>query len=392
MIAVEPRPCPPHWPPLISAVRDPESVLSKRGEEWEAFLGLLEENGLLPLACRALRESGMAGRLAPGDKARMDARMAAYLARWMVKWEEVGRLLRLLVKADLRPIVLKGAHLAMRGYPEPHLRPFADLDVLFASLGEAERAQERLEEDGYMPLLPPPAGETWALLQHLPVLGHPRTGFPVEVHGSLIYPPRDARWLGGACKLLERREYFDFQGMSLESLSPEASVAYLCAHAFIQHKEEPPKAILAFDLASVLDRAGDAFDWVRLKEIALAGNFGECVHRGLAALGPTGVAVPAEILAELAPGREVRELTYQGELAQKVVEQVVNASGFLGGVRVVRQRLCPVADSLRVRYPHLTGWPTFALYPVHWAKQGAILLRWVLERQVPRRRGRQPGT
>ena len=52
----------------------------------------------------------------------------------------------------LRPLVLKGAAYARALYPEAHLRPRCDTDLLFPDQESARRAWQRLEQDGYEPM------------------------------------------------------------------------------------------------------------------------------------------------------------------------------------------------------------------------------------------------
>ncbi|MEW6758757.1 MAG: nucleotidyltransferase family protein, partial [Acidobacteriota bacterium] len=286
MIADRPPTLPPHWPRLIAAVERPESAADWAGEAeaWEAFLRDLQGAGLFPLAYRAWRASGVLESLPGPAREAAQARMAAYRAGWTGAWEEIAGVLGLFASSGLTPVLLKGADLALRYYPEPHLRPLTDLDVLFPTVPEAERAYAVLEGAGFRPGNSGIPMDDWVLSQHLPDLFAPKTGFPVEVHGALVVSPRDSRWAGRADRLLEGRRSYEWRGVAVEGLSPEALAVHLCGHMWEQHAGEPPKAGVVYDLRAVLEREGPAFDWDRLVDLSRASGFSEAVQTGLRAL------------------------------------------------------------------------------------------------------------
>ena len=55
-----------------------------------------------------------------------------------------------LAKIGLQPLVLKGAAYAQTLYPEAHLRPRCDTDLLFPDRESAQKAWMHLEEEGYV--------------------------------------------------------------------------------------------------------------------------------------------------------------------------------------------------------------------------------------------------
>lgn len=72
----------------------------------------------------------------------------AHARRNAAIYDQLGEVLSACALRGLRPIVLKGAHLAAYVYPEPALRPMNDIDLLFAP-SELPAAEAVLEELGY---------------------------------------------------------------------------------------------------------------------------------------------------------------------------------------------------------------------------------------------------
>jgi hypothetical protein len=357
--------------------------------EWETFLRDLQGAGLFPLAYRAWRAAGILDGLPEPARGSAEARMVSYRAGWTGAWEEIASILRLFSEAGLRPVLLKGADLALRYYPEPHLRPLTDLDVLFPSTQEAERAFGVLVAAGFRRAETGIVFDDWALSQHLPDLHAPGTGFPVEVHGALVVSPRDSRWAGGASRLLGDRRSYTWRGFAVEGLGPEALAVHLCGHIWQQHAGEPPKAGVVYDLRAVIEREGPAFDWDRLVDLAGAAGFSGAVGTGLGCLeAALGVKVPGGVREALAKleGSSVLTLSPRSALTQRLLGRLWHGPGWATGLRSAGRIAVPPPAYLRERYPEKGRWPVLLLYPYRWCDQAWKLLHWGGERLGGRRR------
>jgi hypothetical protein len=364
-------------------VERPETALPCAADprRWSNFLTGLTGQGLFPLAYAAWRAAGLLPSLTPAARGEAETRMNRYRAASAAAWGEIERTLDLLRGAGFRPVLLKGADLALRYYPEVHLRPLSDLDLLFESPGEAEGAFGLLEGAGYLREEKGIPLDFWALSQHLPVLRSPGAGFPVELHGALLFSPRDRRWTRGAASLLQGTRDFTWQRRVLRALAPEALAVHLCAHTWLQHADEPPKAVVLFDLRAVLEREGTGFSWDRLAERAIEAGVAGAVARGLGLLqAELSVPVPAEVLGRLtAEGGGERLLRLPPEAAgtENLLRRLRlggGAPGLLSAWRI----LVPPAAYMRERYPARKKWPLAALYPSRWAEQVGKLARWAL--------------
>ena len=108
-------------------------------------LAIAEHEGVTALVYERLREVPDAAALQAAFAE--SARTHAMRSLWMRA--ETARLLKALHEAGLRVLVLKGVALSAWLYPAPHLRACGDLDLLFASHAEAQRATDVLEGCGY---------------------------------------------------------------------------------------------------------------------------------------------------------------------------------------------------------------------------------------------------
>jgi len=110
----------------------------------EALLDFAHAHGVDALLAR----SALAVQALPADADRLKALLAGYEALSLLRTKELRRVLDALATAGLRPIIIKGAHLAHVLYESPALRPRSDTDLVIAQ-EEEERASRALQELGY---------------------------------------------------------------------------------------------------------------------------------------------------------------------------------------------------------------------------------------------------
>lgn len=186
------------------------------------------ESGLGPLLARTchddpqatslpawddLRASDLAARVENGDQA--DATVDLIRACG----PRVGRL-----------TLLKGIWLGHSLYPEPHLRPMRDVDVLVEPERVAEVERVMLEL-GYRPA-GSADGPDYREHHHTVPYRHSRSGVWLEVHRGLVSPRgpygRDPLFRGDHVR--EQLRDAEFQGEPVRCLSNELQLAYLAAH------------------------------------------------------------------------------------------------------------------------------------------------------------------
>jgi hypothetical protein len=126
--------------------------------------------------------------------------------------------------------LLKGIWLSHTLYPEPHLRPMRDVDVMVEpdAVGEVERVLLRL---GYRPVEGlDPAG--YRMHHHAIPYRHPGTGVHFEVHRGLVRPagPYGGDRLFDRERVRARVREGLFRGRPVRHLADELQVVYLAAH------------------------------------------------------------------------------------------------------------------------------------------------------------------
>jgi hypothetical protein len=150
----------------------------------------------------------------------------------------------------IRPILLKGAALALTAYPDPSLRPMGDLDLLVRG-GEIAAAQDALIALGYEP-----SGEAatrWDeenLQAHLVDLVAPGRG-PVEIHFRLF--PKVRPLFPGEEDVWDRAVPFPVEGRAALRLAPEDELLYLCGH-LRKHSPDEYRLLWFCDIALAFGR------------------------------------------------------------------------------------------------------------------------------------------
>lgn len=343
-------------------------------------LELIARGGLLPLFYSKTRRVGQPPALPEALQKGFDDRIFSSRIKSAATWIGIEKTLSIVSGARIIPTVLKGAHLGLRYYPEPFLRPMCDLDLLFPVESELYGAREALLSHGFtsMNAAPRPGKDPLAYHQHLTPLVEPCTGLVIELHGSLIYPARDRRWLEGLKILLEGRDRFEFQGVTLEGLNAEAHFVYLCAHSFRQLAGMPPKALSLVDLGMLVRRASPSFDWERLVNLARAAAMEWAVYRGVCWLGRWREnEVPPDVMGKLAPPKiKIRHRMEGGDDYAKSLANVAFAAGPFGPAKRALQIALPSEDYMRYCHSDKARWPLVLLYPYRWCYQAAKLVRW----------------
>ncbi len=368
------------WTELAESVRRPESLSALDDGAFSARVDLLRDHAALPMVLWGLGKGGLWHRSLPVERRERLAREEArYKAAAAVTWTEFEGILDRWAKEGLTPCLLKGAHAARAFYPAPYLRPMSDVDALFTDLREAERAFKTLKTMGYEETAMELGGDSWATHHHLTALMNPSSNFTVEVHGSMIYPPKDKRAPALSC-LWEEMAEVDVDGRRARGLCPEAFVVITFAHALVAHGAEPPKFQAIVDVAQVLKVVGADFRWDKLKDLSVATGFARAVSLGLAwTQDLLGGAVPAGFVEGLGakpcedgPGAGLSGDDYTNAM---FLQTVLHGASWGAKASIVAHMVFPPRVWMRARYPQKSRWPAWALYPYRWADQARKVFR-----------------
>ncbi|HWB61229.1 MAG TPA: nucleotidyltransferase family protein [Chthoniobacteraceae bacterium] len=266
------------------------------------------------------------GRLGVKDPllARIDSACRFQFLETTMKLDALRRLALALHGMNIAMLLLKGASLGQRYYPNPSLRPMADCDLLIPP-EERDRALEGLraagwQSGGYEESLRHYSIEQW----HPPhpmiqVELHWRSGIQATLHDDKM------AW--------EASEETEFRGVPCRAFCPEDEIIHACRHGFNWTPHTPPMRWLA-DCAMIVRRRGADMDWDRLASRARAMEETPAVLHSLEWLRREGCAeIPEEALRTLRRNGTTRRERRIHELKTKPRDWAVTArlyAAFLG--------------------------------------------------------------
>jgi Uncharacterised nucleotidyltransferase len=193
-------------------------------ENWDEILHSALHHGVESYLHRCLIDAGIL--LPPGVKERTE-RWLAVRDVWQTHAQAtLQEALRVLDAARVKAVCLKGPVLAERLYPDPRIRPSADLDVLVAR-ADLDRATNALSAIGYRPAKD--SQERFLRRYHYHTMLSRSCPPVIELHfflsgGFGVMIPAE-EFLSRACV------YRTSQGTAANILAPEDELLYLSIHA-----------------------------------------------------------------------------------------------------------------------------------------------------------------
>jgi len=374
------------WARIASYFKQPAQIAKLDDRSLQEFLSALIDNGVFPLFEGRLSEQRIYDILSSDQKKAITAPLLSHKADSLTLWSTFDEVITTLFKADLHPMPIKGTDFAVHYYEEPHLRPMVDVDLFFLDLSEAEKAYDLLFSRGYLCREPSRGGDRWLWSRHLPEQQRPGDRHHIELHGGLIFPPRDRRHQKERILLKDLKE-LQYNSYTLKVLSPEAAVIFTLAHTFERHVPDTPRLISIYDALAILKRQGSQFDWNRLQYLARESGFSETTAFGLvAAKKYLDAPVPDEVALKLAPlysGKESwppishRRQTILSQQECIAFSQSLNS---LTAFKRLLFMIFPSKDFMRYRYPNKNHVPLLFLYPYRWGIQCIRLISLMTEK------------
>ncbi len=382
---------------LGSLISSRSSVQDIPPDAWATIIPLALDHGLGPVLLWTARQAGVdphaRPELAPLIQAAHHSAMATILLEKTQR--DVDATLR---SASIPALWLKGAALAYTVYPEPALRPMADLDVL-VPYEQRERALEVVQGLGYdfyslHGIRTRSTGDDLARklsAHHYHLRGGVSNAVILELHSRL---------LGSDDRLLSLAQLDWFwahtetvragEGWEFDTLTPEAHLLYGCAHAILQHGEAQLYLLRFFDLHQIT-RA--ALDWPLIVDQAVALGWTLAVERALRrCMAFFATPVPAEVLEALVARRPAHEhaarvirLQGPGHRWERLRDKLSQLSP-RERAQYVFSVLLPSPSYMRQRYAIRPGWPTWPYYFYRWWDQGRDVA-WATWKRLTRRYG-----
>jgi hypothetical protein len=367
----------PDVPPAAAAA----IVDHSRHVSWTAVVDAAAAEGIAGLASRHLASSpALAAAVPAGAAERLKTIHAHQWARNTVlatRWSEATRAMS---AAGVSVITLKGMALVHEVYRDFGVRPMADIDLLVRPR-DAPRAIDALLALGYhhgdAALCDEQDGRSFRQLA--------RDGTVIDLHWHLGRYPRvesavrldhDALW-DGARRLTA----------SSLALSREHLLLHLAYH--LTFGSEFGRLVWFTDIAAAVDAWNETIAWPALVADARRWGLAGATHYALAAARLLGAAVPAGVLAALAPSparRAVRDACLGGLTAPSIrgglptwriyLAETVLVDDVADVARVLAWTAFPSAAWLRAHYGTQSRWGLRA-----WRAMHPFRVAWLAARQ-----------
>lgn len=285
--------------------------LARGGPDWRQTARLAADHGITGLLYRNLR--AVAWEAVPGDFQHhlTEANRAAIAAQLHLNIE-FFRLLERFRQERIPVTPIKGPVAEFSLYQDLAVRSFSDLDFLVQP-DDVARASALLTREGYTTRADVPASRQAAFLRHQHEFTFRRTRDQTLVEIQWQFAqwyftfPLDfqAAW--------SRRQSIIMNGTSLEVLSPEDFLIYLCGHG-LKHLWQQMKWVC--DIAELI-RSFPQLDWDIVLERAREGGGARMLALGLLlAVELPGACLPREVAARAEADATARAL------AREVVERM----------------------------------------------------------------------
>lgn len=225
-----------------------------------------------------------------------DARRTAAVRSLLLELE-TRKVATVLAQLGIRTLLLKGNALGQWLYPESWLRPCSDIDLLFESRAEAERAATGFAALGYS-LAFSPAASNYEMTCRLMIGGKSRG--ELDLHWRLVNSPAYAGRFTFE-ELWSTSIALPVLGNGLKALGPLHALAHACLNRALdlQMSGADPLKLL-YDLHLFLQRM-DAADWRRFLDLARRKNLcGLCLRSFDDAVAAFDAPLPEEVRRALA--------------------------------------------------------------------------------------------
>lgn len=353
---------------------DPASLYAARlqvaaGLDWDAWVDAARAEFLTPLLYQVVHGRGI---VPAAVEARLQTDYVHNVRYNMLRFRELGRVLRTFAGQGVQTILLKGAALAEMVYGNIALRPMADLDLLVRR-EDLTSALAALTKLGYQVVsTEAQAGDTIAFENQVMLRKAGSPTILIEVHWSLLDSPHYQRLLPMAW-FWETAISVRVEGAQGRALGTEALLLHLCAHLTLHHHGEG--LLWQHDIAEVLHFFQDQLDWELLLAKAAAYDLVlPLQHVLLEVIDRWAAPAPLEAierLRELQPSAgEARVFAWltatERPVAQRFWADLASMPGWRQRLRYGVGSLFPAAAYMRQRYGIRHGFLLPLYYPYRW--------------------------
>ena len=305
----------------------------------------------------------------------------SWCMRVMMIQRELLLTVRILPRAQIPHVALKGAYLAFHAYPNPALRPMRDLDIMVPK-AQALIAYQHLIDEG-LSRTNKSQGSPEAymkLSQHLPPLRSNSGNVSVELHAQLTHPEHcniqspdlseDQTFWGRLIQCRVANETVTYE-------SPTDLLLHMILHAVYQHQFDNGPLILS-DLAYLIE--AHPIDWTLFWAQATRGGHVRGCVLALKLLeyywGPQAIDWPLPHEFNETPSDEILQscallMLRDGEVVHVVnlTKNVAKRSSGLDKFRVLLDKAFPSKTKVASYFPVSEySWKVYLWYVVWWRR------------------------
>lgn len=260
---------------LLSPIRpvNPDAIQALNAEDWACMLTMVRQHRLGPLLHWQLARHHADLPIPEIVRSELKNNFQRAAMRTLVWQRELVLVHRILEKAAIPHVVLKGAYLACHAYPHPALRPMRDLDILVPKENALEAFQTLI--DGGLARIDQYSGTPEASLEiskHFPPLCSPSKQVSVELHNRLFHPEHNGQAqadLSSTPLFWQACIHKNIADTAMPFASPTHLLLHLIIHAVFDHQFDNGPLLLS-DLAFLLDT--QEIDWALFWDLANQGQ------------------------------------------------------------------------------------------------------------------------
>jgi hypothetical protein len=310
-----------------------------------------ELEGVTPLIRYHLEQAGQLAFLPQGLQMSFQQIDRKHLAADMATQDELLCLLKVFQSHKLDFILLKGEALSHSVYPLPHLRTKTDIDLLFSSKAESERASKILEAEGYQRMLSQRGTFVgYQFVCHKQYASGFRMVF--DIHNEITNYLWFNRRLGYRY-LLENSNFIEIENVQVRVLNAVHALIHACAHRITNKPNDTADRLIWLYDIHLLSQSLSGTQWQNLVQVCSSKHLSEIVLQGL--------HISHETLASSLPSKYIDQLknnaaTCNDPFSKKRRRIHMYWSDFILNKGVsnkliqIRERLFPPADYMLKRY------------------------------------------
>ncbi|MFT5609515.1 MAG: hypothetical protein ACI9WC_002790 [Arenicella sp.] len=310
-----------------------------------------ELDGVTPLLRHHLEQTGQLEFLPRGLQARFQQIDRKHLAADMATQDELLYLLKILQSHNIDFIMLKGEALSHSIYPLPHLRTKTDIDLLFSSKAESERASKILETEGYQRMLSQQGTFVgYQFVCHKQYANGFRMVF--DIHNEIT----NYLWFNRKLRyqyLLENSNFIEIENVKVRVLNTIHALIHACVHRITNKSNDTEDRLIWLYDIHLLGQSLSDTQWQNLVQV--------CSNKDLSEIVRQGLQVSHETLASSLPPKFIDQLksnalTSNDPFSQKrrrihmYWSDFILNKGFANKLTQIRERVFPPADYMLKRY------------------------------------------